>query len=283
MTSPFDAFSSARSSVSSAIWALRRFSTVSLPVISRLSRNCTSAKIDRRKMKTRRRLVRTSTKAGQYSGAADAAARARGHELLSRPAPAAPWRWFRGAPAFRAAARPGSRPSSAPPAARSACAGRGPGCPRRGWPWRWSRAGSTPIAGCAGAAAAPLLDRPRQALDRDAKVFRGRPGAAAALDQVGVEVGDRRQPVLEVVVEHALRLAGLQVEEAEDRASRRGRTARPRRRCPCRRAAPAGRSFRSSKMTPVLPEETSRPLDGVADRARPSAAGPRRCRAGRGR
>ena len=84
-----------------------------------------------------------------------------------------------------------------------------------------------PIAGCAAGAVAAFLDGARQALDRDAEVLRGGPGAAAALDQVGIEVGDRRQPVLEVVVEHALRLAGLQVEEAEDErageAEQRGR------------------------------------------------------------
>ena len=50
------------------------------------------------------------------------------------------------------------------------------------------------------------------------------------LDQLGVEVGDGREPVLEVVVEHVLRLPGLEVEEAEDeragKAEERGRERR---------------------------------------------------------
>ena len=184
----------------------------------------------------------------------------------------------RAAAASRAAARTGSRPSCAPPAARSACAGRGPGCLRRDWPWRWWRAASSRRRRRCGCAA--LLDRARQALDRDAEVLGG--GAAAAFDQLRVEVGDRRQPVLEVVVEHVLRLAGLEVEEAEDQrageAEQRGREGGAH---AAERLGEAG--LRSSKMTPVLPEETSRSWIVLGDRATPSGGGPRRCRAGRGR
>ena len=88
---------------------------------------------------------------------------------------------------------------------------------------RCARAGVDPLR------LAALLDRARQPLDRDAEVLRR--GAAAALDQLRVEVGDRRQPVLEVVVEHVLGLAGLEVEEAEDqragKAEERGRERGP--------------------------------------------------------
>ena len=96
-------------------------------------------------------------------------------------------------------------------------------------------------------------------------------------------VGDRRQPVLELGVEAVLRVAGLQVEEAEDQrageAEQRGREggahAGERRRRPCLQLR--------RTCTPASPPSRDRGLDGRRRPSRSSRAGPRTCRAGRGR
>ena len=189
-----------------------------MPDSSRDSRYCTTAKIESRKMKTNSRLVRTSTKLGQYSvravtrrDRAPAIAYSPGTGLLQRARDRLQQRLnlalllrLRFDPAadhlllaahvldetLNAFGEIGHRGCGALASRR---AGGGGGTCRPGLPGvyatgaRWRRAGRR----------------------------RGR-RAAARIDQVRVEVGDRREPVLKVVVEHALRLAGLQVEEAED-------------------------------------------------------------------
>jgi hypothetical protein len=64
-TSDFAERSSARSSVSSAIWPLRVLSTVSWPVTSRASRNWAIMNTDKRKVMTSKSWAMASTKPGQ--------------------------------------------------------------------------------------------------------------------------------------------------------------------------------------------------------------------------
>ena len=139
-----DAFSSASSSVSSAIWALSRFSTVSLPVISAAEQELHQDEDREQEDEDEEQVRQDVDEARPVLRAAPIARRcAPWPSLLAVPGSAGRGRWSRAAPASRAAARTGSRPSCGPPAARCACAGRGPGCPRRGWPWPWWRAGSS--------------------------------------------------------------------------------------------------------------------------------------------
>ncbi|MNL89885.1 hypothetical protein D3C87_2204980 [compost metagenome] len=58
-------FSSASNCVSSLIWLFSRVRTSSLPLISRLSRNCASTKTLSRNMIDRSRVDNASTKPGQ--------------------------------------------------------------------------------------------------------------------------------------------------------------------------------------------------------------------------
>ena len=111
---------------------------------------------------------------------------------------------------------PAPRPSRGSSAARRACAGRGPGCPRRGWPWPASRRRPPAPSFTAAVARSSATARSRRC-----RAAQGKLGAA------GVASVERGEPVLEFGVEPALGLAGLEVEEAEDErageAEQRGR------------------------------------------------------------
>ena len=106
----------------------------------------------------------------------------------------------------------------------------------------------------------------------------GQPAAAAARRADVLHRGG--EPVFEIGVEAVLRLAGLQIEKAEDQ--RAGEPEQRRRERNAHAAERRGQAFLERVEHRVGVAADLEAVDDGADRARRSRSGPRTCRAGRG-